>query len=41
MTEQFHPSWHTHSDNMDAIDKNTLKAVGQTVIGVVYDEILR
>lgn len=41
LTEQFHPSWHTHGDNMDAIDKNTLKAVGQTVIGVVYDEILR
>ncbi|MDC3220210.1 M28 family peptidase [Flavobacteriales bacterium] len=41
VTEQFHPSWHTHADNMDAIDKNTLKAVGQTVLGVVYDEILR
>jgi Zn-dependent M28 family amino/carboxypeptidase len=27
--------WHTHSDNMDAIDKNTLKAVGQTILGVL------
>jgi len=24
--------WHTHQDNMNAIDRNTLKAVGQTVI---------
>lgn len=28
--------WHTHSDNMDIIDKNTLKAVGQTVLEVLY-----
>ncbi len=30
--------WHTHNDNMDNIDKNTLKAVGQTVLEVIYSE---
>lgn len=30
--------WHTHSDNMAGVDKNTLKAVGQTLLKVVYDE---
>jgi Zn-dependent M28 family amino/carboxypeptidase len=30
--------WHTHNDNMDAIDKNTLKAVGQTVLQTIYQE---
>lgn len=30
--------WHTHNDNMEVIDKNTLKAVGQTVINVIYKE---
>ncbi len=34
----FHPSWHTHDDNMDIIDKATLKAVGQTVMEVVWQE---
>ena len=29
---------HTHKDNMDIIDKNTLKAVGQTVVQVVWQE---
>lgn len=29
---------HTHSDNMDIIDKNTLKAVGQTLLEVIYNE---
>ena len=29
---------HTHSDNMDIIDKNTLKAVGQTLLQVIYSE---
>ncbi len=32
----FAPHWHTHADNMDVIDRNTLKAVGQTLLGVVY-----
>lgn len=32
-------NWHhTSADNMDLIDKNTLKAVGQTVLHVVYYE---
>lgn len=30
--------WHTHNDNMDVIDKNTLRAVGQTVLEVIYTE---
>ncbi len=29
---------HTHADNMSIIDKNTLKAVGQTVVQVLYQE---
>lgn len=32
----FGPTWHTVNDNMDNIDKNTLLAVGQTVIQVLY-----
>ena len=30
--------WHTHDDNMGIIDKNTLKAVGQTVLEYIYSE---
>ena len=30
--------WHTLNDNMDIIDKQTLKAVGQTVLEVVYSD---
>jgi hypothetical protein len=30
--------WHTHKDNMKIIDKNTLKAVGQTLLDVIYNE---
>lgn len=29
---------HTHADNMEVIDKYSLKAVGQTVLDVVYQE---
>lgn len=29
--------WHTVNDTMDNIDKNTLKAVGQTVTNIVYE----
>ncbi|PCJ89889.1 MAG: glutamine cyclotransferase [Flavobacteriales bacterium] len=29
---------HTHKDNMDIIDKSTLKAVGQTLLEVIYRE---
>jgi hypothetical protein len=28
--------WHTQQDNMDIIDPETLKAVGQTVLSVIY-----
>ena len=34
----FNEHWHTHKDNMDNIDKETLKAVGQTVLNVIYNE---
>lgn len=34
----FGPTWHTLQDNMNNIDKNTLKAVGQTVVQVIYAE---
>jgi glutaminyl-peptide cyclotransferase len=33
----FKPHWHTHKDNMDIIDKATLKAVGQTLLQVIYE----
>lgn len=29
--------WHTQKDNMDNIDRETLKAVGQTVLEVIYN----
>ncbi len=35
----FGPTWHTVSDTMDNIDRNTLKAVGQTVVQVLFSEI--
>ena len=34
----FGPTWHTVNDDMDHIDKNTLKAVGQTIIQVIFSE---
>lgn len=34
----FGDTWHTVNDNMEHIDRNTLKAVGQTVLEVVYGE---
>ena len=34
----FNKHWHTHKDNMDNIDKETLNAVGQTLLGVIYRE---
>ncbi len=30
--------WHTQNDTMDNIDQNTLKAVGQTILEVIYRE---
>lgn len=38
ITGTFPPTWHTMADNMDNIDPETLKAVGQTVLNVVYKE---
>ena len=39
-TEQtsFGAHWHTHNDDMDIIDKNTLRAVGQVLLAVIYNE---
>lgn len=34
----FGSHWHTVNDNMSIIDKATLKAVGQTVTAVIYNE---
>ena len=34
----FFEHWHTVKDDMDAIDKATLQAVGQTVMQVIYSE---
>jgi Zn-dependent M28 family amino/carboxypeptidase len=34
----FNKHWHTHADNMNNVDRKTLKAVGQTVINVIYSE---
>jgi hypothetical protein len=31
--------WHTHDDNMSIIDKNTLKAVGQTLLQVAFTDV--
>jgi hypothetical protein len=36
--ETFWKYHHTHGDNLSNIDKNTLKAVGQTVLSVLYQE---
>jgi hypothetical protein len=33
----FAPHWHTHQDDMSIIDRNTLKAVGETLLQVIYD----
>ena len=37
-TSGFGPTWHTVNDNMDHIDRQVLKAVGQTVLQVIYNE---
>lgn len=33
----FGPTWHTVNDTMEFIDKNTLKAVGQTMVQVLFE----
>ncbi len=37
-TGSFGDYHHTHGDNMSVIDKTTLKAVGQTLLHVIYNE---
>jgi hypothetical protein len=34
----FPAHWHTHADNMSVIDRATLKAVGQSVLQMLYEE---
>ena len=34
----FNKHWHTHKDDMRNINKNTLNAVGQTLLEVIYNE---
>lgn len=34
----FPVTWHTHADNLSNIDKKTLKAVGQTLLEVIFKE---
>ena len=34
----FGPTWHTVNDDMQHIDKNTLKAVGQTLVQLIFSE---
>jgi glutaminyl-peptide cyclotransferase len=38
MDRPFAAHWHTHADVMNIIDKNTLKAVGQTLLQTIYEE---
>ena len=37
-TLNFPPTWHTHDDNLDNISKESLDAVGKTVLNVIYKE---
>lgn len=37
-TGSFPPYWHTLADDMSIIDPSTLKAVGQTVLNIIYSE---
>lgn len=38
MESSFGPTWHTVTDDMEHIDPATLKAVGQTLVQVLYSE---
>ena len=38
VTKSFSPTWHTTEDNLDNIDRGSLKAVGQTVLNVIFRE---
>lgn len=37
-TGGFPPTWHTHNDNMSNISTETLRAVGETILNVIYKE---
>lgn len=37
-TGAFFEEWHTHEDDIDVISKETLKAVGQTLLTVLYNQ---
>jgi len=37
-TGAFAPHWHTHDDNLSVIDKQTLSAVGETILAVILEE---
>lgn len=37
-SSSFGPTWHTVNDDMAHLDKTTLKAVGQTLVQVIYTE---
>ena len=39
-TASFNPTWHTLADDMTNIDRHTLRAVGETVLNVLYKEKL-
>jgi Zn-dependent M28 family amino/carboxypeptidase len=34
----FFEHWHTHEDDMSVIDRNTLRAVGETMLHVIFSE---
>lgn len=38
LTKSFSPTWHTVDDDLDNIDRSSLKAAGQTVLNVIYNE---
>jgi hypothetical protein len=38
MESSFGPTWHTVNDDMQHLDRNTLKAVGQTIVQVLFSE---
>lgn len=37
-TGTFPPTWHTHADNIENIDPASLKAAGQTMINLIFNE---
>lgn len=38
-SSSFGPTWHTTHDTMEYIDRSVLKAVGQTVLQVIFNEV--